>query len=192
MWHHLTPQYAKCNWIPLSGQGRTANVHTRFLFASGNVPHYSAYHSPWLCNHQYRLSKGQIYSVWINSSGLKSWVTPWLDLSSSLSLNPASLYKFTSINAKKRHNSLWEKNLLSISVMSSQCQSLCCFLQSCMISFISLIVYGRTEGLSMHSKGGTTVRWKQHMVHDSLLQIHWSQESQAGLWYSNLFATNFT
>lgn len=76
-------QYAKCNWIPQSGQCRTTNTHTHtkrcFLFASGDLPHYSAYHSPQGCDRQARLSKGQIYSVWINSSGLKSWFTPWLD-----------------------------------------------------------------------------------------------------------------
>lgn len=114
----IWPQYAKCNWIPLSWQRRTPNTHTHthrcFLLASGDVPHYSAYHSLQGCDHQGRLRKGQIYSVWINSSRLKSWVTPWLVslhratlLSAPIcSPNPVSLHATLSeaIFSQKKHN----------------------------------------------------------------------------------------
>lgn len=74
-------------FLSLSAWLHTQKTHICFLFASKDLPHYSAYHSPYDCDHQNRPKKGQIYSVWINSRGLKSWVTPWLVFSFSLSLH---------------------------------------------------------------------------------------------------------
>lgn len=59
-------------------------LHTSFLLASGDGPHYSAYHSPQDCDRHNGPNKGQIYSVWISSSrGRKSWITPRLHFSFS-------------------------------------------------------------------------------------------------------------
>ena len=106
-------------FLSLGSAGHThthTHTHTHFLLASGDLPYYSAYHSLQGCDHWTRLSKGQIYSVWINSSsGLKSWVTPWPDFGFSLCLYTDWFFSLQwSVSWMLCHCSLWDTFLKSL------------------------------------------------------------------------------
>lgn len=81
-WRHLA---SKCKVQLDAAVWKPQRPHTQNIHDSWAPPvicdiTQQAIHSIHGCDDHSRLNEGQTYSVWTNSRGWKSWVTPWLDL----------------------------------------------------------------------------------------------------------------